>query len=658
MNVTELARRMKLPTDTLLEKLPEWGFHIGRRAIKIDDRQAHRILRLWQDGEIHLDAAQKEKQAKTAVAHAKEIGPVAIPSRVVVSQLAASLHLPVTAVIKELMKNGVMATLNQEVDYETAAIIAEDLGFQVTRHDEANAPIPASKDIKVMVKEEGEDLVTRPPIIVVMGHVDHGKTKLLDAIRKTNVMGGESGGITQHIGAYQIEKNGQMLTFLDTPGHEAFRAMRARGGRAADIAVLVVSAVDGIQPQTKEAIQIIQQEKLPFVVAINKMDAPGADQERVKRELAELNLLPEDWGGKTVCVPVSAKLGQGVDDLIATLLLVADLEGFKANPKRDAIGTIVEAHMDSGEGAVTTVLVHTGTLRKGDLVIVGEVGGKVRMLKNYRGELVEEAPPGTPVRVLGLKGVPQMGDILEVTHDAALVKSREKARKSHQPKERVELGSLTTVTEDEREGIKKIKLILKSDMLGSEEAIIESLAGIHNPEVGLHIIGRGLGNITENDVLQAEAAGAEILAFRVLLSRAIEGLASSKKVMIRRFEIIYDLLDHVRAELEALLAPEVIRTDYGAVKVLAIFRAEARYTILGGAVTEGKLVPGAVLAVMHENGTERGRGTLQELQKNKIVVSEVEQGSECGMRLEGKARVHEGDILYCFKEEVRQKKLV
>lgn len=670
MNVTELARRLKVPTNVLLETLPQYGFHIGRRAIKVDDRVARKIIERAEAGEIKFGggffAKREDMTTRGAAPTIQVTGPVKIASRIIVHQLAAALGLPVTRVIAELMKNGILATLNQEIDFETASIIADDLGFKVepvsAEEEEARVQAFGTEQLKIMLGEETEEnLAARPPVVVVMGHVDHGKTKLLDAIRKTNVMEGESGGITQHIGAYQVEKKGQPITFLDTPGHEAFRAMRTRGGKVADIAILVVAADDGIQPQTDEAIKIIQQEKLPFIVAINKIDKPDADPERVKRELADRNLLVEDWGGKVIAVPISAKQGKNIDQLLDMVLLVRDLENPRANPNREALGTIIEAHLDANEGPVATVLVQGGTLKIGDLTVVGNVVGKVKTLKDYRGQMIKEAPPGTPARILGLKGTPQVGDILQVTRDKKLI--REKTKESPRA-----VGQRAAVNleafKPKQEGMKTLKMILKSDVLGSEEAILESLVKWQGAEVSPEIISRGLGNITDGDVLSADAArpfeggtGAIIYGFKVNATKAAQDLAQEKHVQIKRYEVIYHLLEDVKKELEKLLAPEVLRFEIGRLKILAVFKQSGKKTIAGGRVAQGKVTAETKAAVKRGNEII-GVGEIAQVQTQKSVVAAAHEGQECGIEFSGPVTLAEGDVLEIYREEEKEKHLV
>ncbi|MEK7067407.1 MAG: translation initiation factor IF-2 N-terminal domain-containing protein, partial [Patescibacteria group bacterium] len=423
MNITELARRLKIPTGQLKDELPRLGFDIGRRAIKIDDAVAEKVTKLWAERQRSQRASQyvvveKKLGSTVAATGARE---VAIPAILTPREFAALTGYPVSTIVGELFKNGIMASINERIDFETACIIAQDLGF-VTKPAEvvAESVVEQANAMALgdlLQEADGAKLTERPPVVVVMGHVDHGKTTLLDAIRSTNVAGGEAGAITQHIGAYQVVEKGRKITFLDTPGHEAFSAMRSRGGRLADVAIIVVAADDGLQPQTLEAIEIAQREKLPFVVAINKIDKENADLERVKKALADLNLLPEDWGGKTICVPISAKGKTGLPELLDMVLLLADIEKFQADSSRAAVGTIIESHLDKGEGPVATALIQTGTLKVGDYVVAGHATGKVRAMRDFKGNLLEAAVPSTPVRVLGFKQVPPAGEVFKVTQN-------------------------------------------------------------------------------------------------------------------------------------------------------------------------------------------------------------------------------------------------
>jgi len=665
MNITELARKLQITTQELKDTLPKLGFDIGQRAIKVDDRAARKIIESWSALKKELE---KKQAAEAASLLPEETGETAaagkvivkLPQVITVRDFAARLQLPVTSVIKELMKNGILASLNERIDYETAAIVAEDMGFGVEKvEEETEGDFVGDKVKELMGKDEKSTLKPRPPVIVVMGHVDHGKTKLLDAIRKTHVMESEAGGITQHIGAYQAAYKDRILTFIDTPGHEAFTAMRSRGAKIADIAILVVAADDGVQPQTKEAVKIIEAAKIPFLVAINKIDKPEANIDKIKQELAGLNLVPEDWGGKTICVPISAKQVTGIDELLDMVLLLAEMEKEKitANPERCAVGTVIESHIDKGEGPVATVLVQAGTLNRNDNLTVDNVFyGRTRAMKNFRGEVVGQAGPGTPVKILGLKAAPQVGDILEVKGD--LSECQRKIKPTYARRDQVVVKK---TGEDEEKKKKKLNIILKTDVLGSLEALLASFEKMDYPTVSLEIVSRGLGNINEAEVLQAEAIGAKIFGFNVLMGPNIEELARDKGVEIKIFNIIYNLIDEIKKGLEALLDVEIIRTELGKMEVMAIFRTEPASMIVGGKVKEGKIVFGAKGAETKikvlRKGEEIGEGILLQLQAAKSEIKEAAAGQECGIKYKGKPIIQVGDTLVAYKEEKRIKKL-
>jgi translation initiation factor IF-2 len=642
MNITELARKLKVPTKELRIKLPRLGFDIGPRAIKIPNVQARRVMEKWHkfiEEEKRRQARlakEKEAEEKSSVAEAMEgKKEVVLPSSLTVRQLAEKLNLSPVRVINELMKNGVMATINKQIDFDTAAIVIEELGFSAKEMtDEKREQILAKESQKELAKlleeKDKSKLKSRPPVIVVMGHVDHGKTALLDAIRKTNVVATEAGAITQHIGAYQVEKKGRMITFIDTPGHRAFRSMRVRGGQVADIAILVIAADDKIQPQTLEAVKIIQQEKLPFIVAINKIDKPEADVERIKKELAEIKLVPEDWGGKVICVPISAKTGQGLDDLLDMIILVASLEKEKllANPDRPAIGTIIEAHLDKGEGPVATVLVQTGTLKVGDWISVAEAYGKIRALKDFQGKRIDESSPSRPAKIQGLKGLAQVGDILKVVEDKKGIKK--KIKKADLKYQRKVFADRLKVVKERKAEAKDLNIIIRADVLGSLEAIGEALEEL--------------------------ASQAWVIGFDVNISPATKELAREKDVEVTTYEVIYKLLDDVKKKMDSLLGTETFRTDLGQVEVLVIFRKEAKSIIIGGRVLKGKVAKNSKIEVLREKEiiTE---GFLKQLQINKKDVAEVTEGSECGIKFIGEPIIEVGDILQIYKEEEKKKKL-
>ena len=661
MNATELARKLKIPTKELLEILPAVGFDIGRRAIKIDNRQAQKIIEQWP----RLLAEYKEKLAAVAateeVVETKTEGPkkIAIPAVIRVRDFAQKLAIPLSKVMADLMKNGVLSSMNEEIDFDTASIVGQDLGFEVVSDNQSSGQEEKNKSetLETLLAETDKTkLKMRAPVVVIMGHVDHGKTKLLDAIRKTNVMEGESGGITQHIGAYQVEKEGKPITFIDTPGHEAFTTMRSRGARVADIAILVIAADDSIQPQTKESIKIIKSAGLPMIVAINKIDKPEANVDKVKQDLAALNLTPEDWGGKTITVPISAKAGIGIENLLEMILLMAETEKdeIMANPDKPAVGTIVESHIDSGEGPVATVLIQNGTLRNGDLAEVGgNFYGKIRAMKDFKNQNVNQAGPSMPVKILGLKAAPSVGDILAVTTET---QKRKKIKKYQLSQQAVDYTKPQESKDKTGAGHRSLNLILKADVLGSLEAIIASLNKLEHPEVSVNIIAKGLGNITEVEVERAESGQAIILGFHVKPTQTAANLAKEKKVRIEIYEIIYKLLEEVKAQLEQLLSPEVIRTDLGRLKVLAVFHKESGSLVVGGSVTKGKIVPGAKADVIRDK-RKVAKGTIVQLQVNKVDVNQASLGQECGLKYEGKPVIEKGDILEIYQEEIKEKKI-
>lgn len=658
MNITELSRKLKITSSQLYELFPQIGIDVGRRAIKIDDKVAHKILKNWSEYRALLFKKPVEEEKKEDVPEAEK-PPVTIPSVITVRDFAALLNLPVTKLLQTLMNNGILTALNEKIDYETASIIAEDLGYRPQQQtaqeaDETAAPGDTVKD--VLEREDQKDLTNRPPVVVVMGHVDHGKTSILDAVRKTNVIAGEAGGITQHIGAYQImrkmEKTGEerAITFIDTPGHEAFTTMRSRGAKIADIAILVVAADDGIKPQTVEAIKIIRAAGLPMVVAINKIDKGGADVERVKRELSDNGIIPEDWGGTTVCVPVSAKQRTGIDDLLEMILIVADMEKDKlvANPNGACVATVIESHIDKNEGPVATVLVQNGTLHQNNfLVLNNTLYGKVRHMRDHRGTAVSHAMPSQPVKIIGFKRAPVIGDMV-----SAHTKVGEDVARMDKQKERGSSSSIISapkLSEKERKR-PSVNLVLKTDTLGSLEAIVASLQKIEHPEVKVKIISKDLGAITTADVLNAEATHAEIAGFHVSLPSQVANIANEKHVTVRLYTIIYELLDDVKERLEALLAPLLNRTVVGNARVLKVFKSEARGTIVGATVQEGTIAKNARVRFFRADET-MGEGKVTTVQSGKVEIPSAQSGQECGMMIESRTTLAEGDIIEAFTEE-------
>ena len=666
MNITDLARRLRVPADELREKLPELGFDIGQKALKVPDRDVGRIMGAWKAYQKRQYYAKKREEQIAREEMKKKViegtaEKIEIPAVVTVREFAERLNMPIAKVMQELMRAGILASLNERIDFETATIIAQDLGY-ITEHEGSASEGRAEDEgvdrlAEAMKESDGVDLVTRPPVIVIMGHVDHGKTLLLDTIRKTNIVGGESGGITQHIGAYQVEHKEQKITFIDTPGHEAFTVMRSRGAKVADIAILVVAADDGIQPQTKEAIDIVKASGMPFIVAINKIDKEAANVDKIKGQLTEFNLVAEDYGGKTICVPISAKTGQNIDQLLDMLLLVFDVEKDKilADPKRKALGTVIESHVDKGQGPVATILVQTGTLKVGDVVGLRGVNyGKVRAMKAWNGSEVKTAPPSTPVRVLGFKDVPSVGDVLEVPEDP---KSLEKLKaRVHK---RAGAGEITVAANKRVEGTDvgehvTLNVIIKADVLGSLEAIIGMVEKIDNPHVSVKIVSRGLGNVTDADILQADATGAFIAAFNTKLAKSAERLVRDKEVDFGEYTVIYKLFDDILEKLQALVPSEKVYTDLGTLKVLATFQKAEKGVIAGGAVLKGRVVLGSIARVLRGDDV-LGEGKIIGLQAGKVDVKDVEAGSECGFSFEGKTRLEVGDILEFYTEEEKER---
>jgi len=668
MNVTELARKLRTTTKELFDHLPEMGFDIGRRAIKVDDRVAGRIMRAWRPYRAKLDAARKREQEEKEMEKVRELGPIKIPAVISVKDFAAKLELPVTKILSELMKNGIVTSLNERLDFDTASILAEDMGVEVFLDEDQKVSVTRSEDkLKdILSKQTEEEMQNRPPVVVIMGHVDHGKTRLLDAIRDTHVIEGESGGITQHIGAYQAwavpkdkKDEKKIITFIDTPGHEAFTAMRSRGAKIADIAILVVAADDGVMPQTIEAYKIIEQSKVPVIVAINKIDKPEANIEKVKQELSsKLNLLPEDWGGKIICVPISAKENQNIDQLLEMILLVNDMEqeNIKANPNTTAAGTVIEAHLDKGEGPVSTILIQNGTLKVGEFIIIdGTVYGKAKAMRDFLGKNIKEAGPSVPIKILGLKIAPQVGDIIQATSNAKIVSKSLKKKKFHQGSA-VESGTVTVARETDENNDKQINLVLKADVLGSLEAIIESIQKIEHPEVKVNIISKGLGSINEADILRAETCNGLVVGFHVLPTSQAKSLARDKEIETKHYKIIYELLEDLKKKIEAKISPEIIRHDLGKLKVLAIFKQIKGGQIIGGKVIEGMVVKDSKINILRDD-VLIDKAELVNLQSAKEDVTEVDTDQECGMEVQSRELVEEGDILEFYKEEKKEVKL-
>ena len=584
---------------------------------------------------------------------------VSLPAAVTVKKFSELLRLPVNIIITELMKNGILATINERIDFETASILAQDLGFEVSEEvTERQEGMTLEKLIDILKeeKESAENLKKRPPVVTILGHVDHGKTTLLDAIRKTNVAAKESGGITQHINAYQVKRKGQLITFVDTPGHEAFSAMRERGVSLADIAVLVVAADDGVRPQTKEVIEYLLAKKIPTVVAINKIDKPGINIQRVKQELAENGILLEDWGGDVMAAKISAKQNLGIDELLENILLIDEVEDFKADYSRDALGVVLESHLDPQKGPVATVLVKTGTLKEGQDIIAGETYGRVRRLEDFTGKRICDAKPSTPVSLIGLHSAPNTNDIVRVI-SAKSAKARHDEIKNLKTAEKT--GAFTAqkmMQSIANESIKKLNIILKSDVQGSLEAIEQILGEIKSDEVAIDYISTGVGNITESDVRLASSAKSIVFGFNVEITPVAKRMADNAQVEVKKYKVIYELVEDIKNRLVAMLPPEIERTDLGKMKVLALFKTGKKDMIVGGKVTTGKLVNNSLIEVMR-NDNIVGNGKLGNLQENKVNVDECDMNKECGITFLGDTKIKEGDTIVCYKEEVKKKTL-
>lgn len=601
------------------------------------------------------DAKSSQKKGSHGVSHILKYDPnrvVEIPDVISVKEFAEKAGLGAAKVIGELMKNGILANINQLMDYDTAAIIAEDLKVKITKKQSvASAEDISTGNLESLVAEHDKSLLKdRPPIVVVMGHVDHGKTKLLDAIRLTDVVSKESGGITQHIGAYQVEKNGKRITFLDTPGHEAFTAMRARGARVTDIAILVVAADEGIKPQTLEALQHAKDAGVPIIVAINKIDKPNADVERVKGELAGHELIPEDWGGTTIMVPVSAITKQGIDTLLEMVLLVAEIENLKANPNRAAVATVIEANLDHSLGPVATVVVNTGTLKLMDNVVIGTSYGRVKVMKDYHGKKILEAGPSYPVLIAGLSTSATSGDILQVVADERTARMKALSVKSLREAQQKERGVGEIMSAISAGSLKSLKIVLKADTNGSLEAIKHSLADIKHEDVAVKVILESVGDINESDVMMAAASGAIVMGFHVKSNQNVMNLAEKENVEIIHYQIIYKLLDDVKSILNGLLEPEMVENILGEAEVKQIFYSKKKEMIIGCYVETGLMKNKASLRIKRNNEV-MGVVSIVSLQKNKDTVDTVKEGSECGLKISGNIKVEAGDKLEAFKIE-------
>jgi len=579
---------------------------------------------------------------------------IELPASIAVRELAQRINKSPIDVIKKLMSNGVMVTINQTVDFDTAAVIAAEYGYEAVPEHVEEAPVEESGELpfwrKVIAGEPPSALKPRPPVVTILGHVDHGKTTLLDAIRHANVAAQEAGGITQHIGAYQVEHQGRLITFLDTPGHAAFTAMRARGAQGADLVILVVAADDGVMPQTKEAIAHARAARVPIIVALNKIDKPNANPDRVKNQLAEQGLVPDEWGGNTLIIPVSAKQRLGIQDLLDAILLVAENSDIRANPNGRTIGTVIEARLDKNRGPVATLLVQNGTLKVGDVVLVGTAYGKIRAMFDFRGKPLRKAEPSTPVEVIGLSDVPAAGEPFEVVQSEREarqeVQRRLEARKQQaEARKKVSLEDL--FARYQAGETKELRLILKADVQGSLEPIVSELQKLGSGEIKIEILYAETGNITENDIMLASASKAIVVGFNVQADASARRLAESEGVSIRTYDIIYRLTEDIEKALKGLLEPEQREKVIGQAQVLAVFSASKFGKVAGCRVTEGEIRRNARLR-LYRNGNMLYDGEIASLRHQKEDVREIRQGYECGIGLRDFNDFQPGDVLECY----------
>ncbi len=671
MRVYEYAKSIDKSSKEVVQQLKEIGVNVSNHMSVIDEEAIQKLEGKGnkQTKKEEKMTNQKNKKAKGKKHkgskgrrdhHSKNESNTETPEKITysgsltVGELAEKLNKDASEIIKKLMFLGVMATKNEDLEKETIELIAEDYGVEVEEEvviDELDFELQTEED-------DPNDLEARPPVVTIMGHVDHGKTTLLDSIRHTKVTAKEAGGITQHIGAYQVEASGKKITFLDTPGHAAFTTMRARGAQVTDITVLVVAADDGVMPQTKEAINHAKAAEVPIIVAVNKMDKETANPDRVKQELMEFGLVPEDWGGDTIFVNVSALKGDGIDDLLEMILLVAEIEEWKANPNKRARGTVVEAELDKGRGPVATLLVQEGTLHVGDPIVVGNTYGKIRAMVNDMGKRVKEAGPSTPVEITGLNDVPQAGDAFIVFEDekkARQIGEKRKERAREEERSQTAKVNIDDLFSQIQEGdVKEINVIVKADVQGSVEAMRGSLEKIDVEGVKINIIHAGAGAITESDVILASASNALIVGFNVRPDANAKRTAEAEKVDIRLYRVIYDALEEIEAAMKGMLDPEYEEKVIGQLEVRQLFKVSRIGTIAGSYVLEGKITRDASVRLIRD-GVVVHEGEIKALKRFKDDVREVQAGYECGVTLENYNDIKEGDIIEAYVMEERKR---
>lgn len=637
--VYQIAEEVGMSSKDILAKIKELGIEVENEKSELEEEEVELLMDLLKESDENV---------------------IKVDGTLTVQQLAEALEKPATEVIMKLMKMGTMASLNQEVNFEIASHLASEYGFTLVAGSNDEEVEEEIEELMQIEEDKEEDLKPRPPVVTVMGHVDHGKTSLLDAIRSTHVTTSEAGGITQHIGASEVSINGQKIVFLDTPGHEAFTAMRARGAQVTDIAILVVAADDGIMPQTIEAINHAKAAGVPLIIAINKIDKPAANQDRVKQELSEQGLLVEDWGGDVIAVPVSARQRTGIDTLLEMILLVSEMEELKANPNKRAVGTVVEAELDKGRGPVATVLVQGGTLNVGDPIVCGVASGKVRAMINSKGKRVKTAGPSTAVEILGLSEVPQGGDQFVAVPSDKIARNVAEKRQHIAREEMLKSNqrmSLDQFFEQMNEGqVKELNIVIKADVQGSVQAVKQSLEKLSNDEVAVRVIHGGVGAINESDVMLAAASNAIIIGFNVRPVPSAESLAEKESVDVRSYTIIYKAIEDIQAAMSGMLDPEYRDEDTGKAEIREVYKISGVGTVSGCYVTSGKIFRNGKVRIVRD-GIIIHEGEIQALKRFKDDVKEVNNGYECGMSFVNYNDIKVGDIVEAYVTKEIERKL-
>jgi translation initiation factor IF-2 len=683
VKIEDLAEKLDSSVEEIVTVLKELDFDYDKEEMSLDQDIAELIedelgttksnadviankVESQLDREVVKSQRKKMAGRDVKVVKAKvdtttnKVDKLEMDDSIAVKELAEKTGVNAAKIIGELMKNGIIANINQQLDFDTANLIMSEFGIELKKKSTTGTTSDfIEQNLNAIIGEEdSSDLIERPPIITVMGHVDHGKTRLLDTIRNANVVAGESGGITQHIGAYQVKKNGKLITFLDTPGHEAFTEMRSRGARITDIAILVVAATEGVKPTTIEAINHAKEADVPVIVAINKMDLPTANPDKVMAELTEYGLQPEAWGGDTIMVQVSALKGEGIDNLLEMVLLVAEVQKLKANPNRKAVGTVIETHLDPGMGPVATIIVNSGTLKIGDSVVVGDAYGKIKTMQNHATKRFTSAPPSSPVFISGLSKTPTTGDILQVVKDDKTARDYANHVTAHRNVQKFAAGAMLSdiVSKIQSGELKVLKVILKTDTKGSFDAIQQSLESVDNDEVMVKIIHSGIGNVKESDIAMANASGAIILGFHVDVPAQVQKTIERTGVMVKKYKIIYELIEDVRGILTGLLSPEIVVIELGRAEVRQIFLTKKKEMIVGLKLTNGILKKGCKVRIMR-NKEEIGEGKILTLQRVDKPVDEIKAENECGIKFIGSVPLEDDDVLEAFEIEERARTL-